>query len=67
MAEENLRAERFEQMLFDIQQKYAEITLKMDTLRAEGKTKTVTYRELMGNKLLCQQMLTLYRLHGLID
>ena len=39
----------------------------MAVLRAEGKTKTVTFRQLMGNKLRYQSMLTMYRDHGLIE
>ena len=61
------REERFEKMLAAIQAEYAAIEQKMDALRAEGKTKTVTFRQLMGNKLMYQTMLSLYRQHGLIE
>ena len=61
------REERFERMLAEIQAEYAAVEQKMAALRAEGKTKTVTFRQLMGNKLMYQSMLTMYRQHGLIE
>lgn len=61
------REERFEQMLEDVQKAYASTVARMKVLQAEGKTKTVTYRELLGNKLMYQTVLDLYRAHGLID
>ena len=36
-------------------------------LRLQGKDKTATYRQYMGNRLLYQQMLALYRQYGLIE
>lgn len=60
------REEAFEKMLADVQANHAAVTAKMDKLKIEGKTKTVTYRELMGNKLMLQHILTLYRGYGLI-
>ena len=61
------REERFERMLQEIQAEYAAIERKMSVLRAEGKTRTVTFRQLMGNKLMYQSMLSMYRDHGLIE
>ena len=61
------REETFEHMLSDVQANYAGIVEKMEKLKAEGKTKTATYRELLGNKLMYQNMLTMYRLYGLIE
>ena len=54
-------------MLSGIQADYAETVRKMDALRAENKVKTVTFRQLMGNKLLYQTMLGMYREYGLIE
>ena len=61
------REERFERMLQEIQAEYASIEQKMAVLRAEGKTKTVTFRQLMSNKLMYQSMPSMYREHGLIE
>ena len=61
------REENFEKMLDFVQQKYADAAAQMDKLRAADKTKTATFRQLMGDKLLYQNMLTLYKLYGLIE
>ena len=61
------REERFERMLEGIQENYADTVRRMDALRAEGKTKTVTFRLLMSYKLMYQTMLSMYREYGLID
>ena len=61
------REERFEKMLADVQANYDSTVARMKVLQAEGKQKTVTYRELMGNKLLYQNTLNLYRSYGLIE
>lgn len=61
------REEQFERMLSDVQQRYGDTTAKMETLKAQGKSKTATFRQLMGDKLMYQNMLTLYRLYGLVE
>ena len=57
----------FEQMLAAVQADYAATVHKMTQLKAAGKEKTVTYRQLLGNKLSLQNILTMYQLYGLID
>ena len=61
------REENFEKMLVFVQEKYADTTAKMEALKAAGKTKSATFRQLMGDKLMYQNMLTLYKLYGLIE
>lgn len=61
------REEKFEKMLVFVQQKYAGTVQKMEELKAADKTKSATFRQLMGDKLMYQNMLTLYRLYGLIE
>lgn len=61
------REEQFERMLSDVQQRYGDTTAKMEALKAQGKSKTATFRQLMGDKLMYQNMLTLYRLYGLVE
>ena len=61
------REEKFEKMLEDIQQNYSDIIQKMEKLKEENKTKSATYRQLMGNKLNYQNMLSMYKLYGLIE
>lgn len=61
------RQEQFEKMLQAIQTEYETTVSKMEKLKAEGKTKTTTYKQLIGDKLRLQNMLSLYRIYGLID
>ena len=61
------RQEQFEKMLQAIQTEYETTVSKMEKLKAEGKTKTSTYKQLIGDKLRLQNMLSLYRIYGLID
>lgn len=49
MDEKRLKA--FEDMLAAILRQYDDTTEKMVKLKAEGKEKTVTYRQLFANKL----------------
>ena len=65
MDEQRLRA--FEDMLAAILRQYDDTTEKMAKLIAEGKEKTVTYRQLFANKLQLQAMLSYYRTYGLVD
>lgn len=61
------REEKFEAMLTFVQARYQDTLEKMAALKAQGKEKTATYRQLMGDKLTYQNILSLYRLHGLIQ
>lgn len=61
------RLKAFEDMLGAVQKEYADIQSKMDRLKAEGKVKTATYQQLMGRKLMYQNMLSLYQIHGLLS
>lgn len=56
----------FEQILEDIQRKYSYEAEQMEKLKSEGKEKTATYRQYLGNRLLCKSMLDKYREYGLI-
>lgn len=65
MDEKRLKA--FEDMLKAIFSQYDSTVEKMAKLKAEGKEKTVTYRQLFANKLQLQAMLAYYRTYGLIE
>ena len=67
MMDDEKRLEAFEKMLTEVQKNYETAENKMKQLKAEGKEKTATYRQLMGNKLQYQNMLSLYKLYGLLD
>lgn len=61
------RLEAFEQMLEAVKESYHQTEQKMKDLKEAGKEKSATYRQLMGNKMQYQNMLSLYRLYGLIE
>ena len=60
------RANAFEKMLSDILAQYDSVTEKLTALKAEGKEKTATYRQLFANKLQYQTILSYYRTYGLL-
>lgn len=57
----------FEKMLKAVQENYENADAKMKKLKAEGKEKSATYRQLMGNKLQYQNMLSMYQIYGLLE
>lgn len=65
--ENESRLEAFERMLKAVQENYHTADEKMKQLKAEGKEKTATYRQLMGNKMQYQSMLSLYEIYGLLE
>lgn len=65
MDEKRLKA--FEDMLKAILSQYDSTVEKMAKLKAEGKEKTVTYRQLFASKLQLQAMLSYYRTYGLLE
>ena len=60
------RLEAFERMLADLQARLAATEARMQALRAQGREKSVIFRQLMGEKLQLQAMLELYRVYGLL-
>lgn len=61
------REEKFERMLEAVEREYFDTAAKMEQLKAEGKENSATFRQYMGNKLMYQNILSLYRVYGLID
>lgn len=61
------REEKFERMLESIKTQYTDTVGRLAALKAEDKTKTATYRQLLGEKLRLKEMLTLYEVYGLLD
>ena len=61
------REEKFERMLKDVKEKYATINEKMAVLKSEDKTKSATYRQLLGDKLVYKNLLSIYKIYGLIE
>lgn len=61
------RLESFERMLEDILSKYDTTTEKMAELKADGREKTATYRQLFADKLQLQTFLSYYTAYGLLE
>ena len=61
------RLAAFEAMLADVQAQYRQIEVQMRALKAEGKERSATYRQLMGNRLQLTQLLAMYKAYGLME
>ncbi len=61
------RLAAFERMLADAQRNYDELTARLERLKAEGKTRSATFRQYLGNKMTYQYLLSLYGDYGLLD
>lgn len=60
------RLSQFEAMLSAVQREYTDTVSKLEELKAADKTKTATYRQLLGDKLTLNAILTRYRVYGLL-
>ena len=61
------RLDAFERMLADIQEQAAYEAGQMEVLRAQGREKTATYKQYVGNRFLFKAMLEKYREYGLLE
>lgn len=61
------REEKFEKMLQATLEEYNVTVNKMEKLKAENKTKTATYKQLMATKLTLQSIISRYEIYGLIE
>lgn len=59
------RLAAFEAMLADVERQYRETEAQMAGLKARGRERSATYRQLLGNRLTLRQLLSLYESHGL--
>ena len=60
------RLEAFEEMLRNVQKEYDSIQRQMDDLKEKGKTRSATYRQLMGRKMTYQSTISMYEVYGLL-
>ncbi len=65
--DDSARLAAFERMLADVTQNYETITARLEALKNEGKTKTATFRQYLGEKMTCQYIISLYQTYGLIE
>ena len=61
------RLEAFEAMKKRVLEQSESEKNLMDALKKQGKEKTATYRQYMGNRLFYNQMIALYKEYGLLD
>ena len=61
------REEKFEKMLQSTLDEYSITVNKMEKLKAENKTKTVTCKQLMATKLTLQNIISRYEIYGLLE
>lgn len=61
------RLEAFEKMLEDVRKRYDFASERMEELKPEGKEKTATFRQLMGDKITYKNILLMYKTYGLTD
>ena len=60
------RLEAFEKMLRSVKEQYDSADERMKQLKVEEE-KTATYRQLMGNKMQLQNIISIYKVYDLID
>ena len=60
------RLEAFETMMSRIVEQAEFEKAKMNELKTQGKEKSATYRQYMGNRLFYSRMIELYRQYGLL-
>lgn len=65
--EKEQRLENFEKMLGAILNENRAAEEKLRILKESGKEKSATFRQLLGNRLQFQKILSYYKAYGLID
>ena len=67
ISDSDKRLAAFEKMLRSVKEQYDSADERMKQLKAEGKEKTATYRQLMGNKMQLQNILSIYKVYDLVE
>ena len=60
------RIEAFEAMMAKVLAQYEAEKAAMDELKAQGREKSATYRQYMGNRLFYSRVIALYKEYGLL-
>ena len=61
------RLEAFEAMMKTVLEKYESEKIMMDRLKMQGREKSATYRQYMGNRLFYSRVIELYKEYGLLE
>lgn len=59
------RLREYEQVLLDIEEESAQLESQIEELKAAGKTKSATFKQLLARKLTLSQFLGIFEKHGL--
>ena len=63
--EDRVKLQQYEKMQKAIQERYEDACDKLEEVKEAGRTKSATYRQYMGNKMMYKNMLDLYALYDL--
>ena len=61
------RLEAFEAMMKMVLEQSKSEKILMDELKMQGKEKSATYRQYMGNRLFYTRLIALYKEYGLLE
>ena len=61
------RLEAFETMMKVVLEQSKTEKMKMEKLKKEGKEKSATYRQYMGDRLFYNRLIELYKEYGLLE
>lgn len=61
------RLEAFEAMMKMVLEQFESEKVMMDELKMQGKEKSATYRQYMGNRLFYNRVIALYKEYGLLE
>ena len=61
------RLEAFEAMMKAMLEQSEREAIEMEKLKAQGREKSATYRQYMGNRLFYNRLIALYKEYGLLD
>ena len=61
------RLEAFETMMKVVLEQSKTEKMKMEKLKMQGKEKSATYRQYMGNRLFYDRLIDLYKEYGLLE
>ena len=61
------RLEAFEAMMKRVLEQFESEKIMMDELKIQGREKSATYRQYMGNRLFYNRLIALYKEYGLLE
>ena len=61
------RLEAFEAMMKMVLEQFESEKIMMDELKAQGREKSATYRQYMGNRLFYSRVIALYKEYDLLE